>query len=291
MTTIDHDPDVVLAVDGSTEAAPVDERPLASPVPDRKRHERRSAILVKALQAAILGGALGLWEIAATHGWIDLRFTSRPSDIWDAAFEFYDSGRFAVSTIATVKAVTLAFVIGTVSGTVVGFFLGLRPLADRVLGPFLVPLNSVPRLALAPMFILWFGLTMSAKVWLAVSIVFFVLVVNSRAAVKGIDSDLLIMGRVVGFTRRQLLAKIVWPGSVPAVFAGVRLAITYALLGVIGSEMIASRDGLGQDVMFFANTLNTAGMFAVILELVLLSTVISITFERLERVLLRWQQP
>jgi NitT/TauT family transport system permease protein len=170
-----------------------------------------------------------------------------------------------------------------------GFILGMSQNIDRVIGPFLVPINSVPRIALAPLFILWFGLTTSAKVWLAVSIVFFILAFNARASVKSVEPDLLVMGRVLGLRRRQMLTKVIFPSSVPALFAGVRLAITYSLLGVIGSEMIGAKDGLGQDIAVFSSTFNTASMFAVLIELAILATLVNLVFEQIERRLLRWQ--
>jgi NitT/TauT family transport system permease protein len=247
------------------------------------------ATTVRLAQLLLLLAVLGAWQLFADQGWVNLSFSSRPSDVWNALVAFYRSGRMVNSTVATAKAVGVAFLIGTAAGTVFGFTLGMNRSLDRVVGPFLVPLNSIPRIALAPLFILWFGLTTTAKVWLAVSIVFFVLTVNARASVKSVDPDLVTMGRIIGLSRRAALAKIVWPSAVPAIFAGVRLAITYSLLGVVGSEMIAAKNGLGQDIVYFSSTFNTAGMFAVLVELAVLATVVNIGFERLERRLLRWQ--
>jgi NitT/TauT family transport system permease protein len=244
---------------------------------------------IRILTLAVLVIVLGAWELAASNGWVDKVFTSRPSEIWGASFRFYQSSRFVESTTATLEAVAIAFLVGTISGSVVGFILGMSRFLDGVFGPFLVPLNSIPRIALAPLFILWFGLTTNAKVWLAVSLVFFVLTVNARAAVKSVDPDLMVMGRVIGFKRRDMLLKIVAPSAVPAIFAGIRLSITYSLLGVIGSEMIAAKDGLGQDIVYYSSTFDIATMFAILLELIVVATFINVAAERLEHWLLRWQ--
>jgi NitT/TauT family transport system permease protein len=246
---------------------------------------------VLAAQLVVLVIILGGWQLAATQGWLNETFSSKPSAVWSALFAYYHSGRMVSSTASTMEAVAIAFVIGTVAGTAFGFILGMNRFLDRVIGPLLVPINSVPRIALAPLFILWFGLTTSAKVWLAVSIVFFILVLNARAAVKSVDPDLITMGRVIGLGRAEMVRKIIFPSSVPAVFAGIRLAITYSLLGVVGSEIIASRNGLGQDIIYYSNSFNIAGMFAVLLELAVIATLINLVCEYIERRLLKWQRP
>jgi NitT/TauT family transport system permease protein len=158
-----------------------------------------------------------------------------------------------------------------------------------VLDVFIVPLNSMPRIALAPLFVIWFGITTTAKVALAVTIVFFVLLINAKAAVKSLDRDIVLMARVTGYRGWPMILKVVLPASVPAVFAGLRLCITYALLGVVASEMIAARSGIGLDVVQFTNTFNVAGLFAVLIELALLATLVDTLFGFAERWLLRWQ--
>jgi NitT/TauT family transport system permease protein len=255
----------------------------------RRRHLWVSEMTMRGLQIALLACVFTLWETAANHGWVRESFSSKPSEIWDAFWRFQQSGQMWDSTVATMKAVILAFVIGTVTGTVVGFVLGMSRFLDRLLGPFLVPLNSIPRLALAPLFILWFGLTMEAKVWLAVSIVFFILVLNARAAVKSVQEDLLVMGRVFGLGRIRMVTSVIFPSAVPAIFAGVRLAVTYSLLGVVGSEMIGARDGLGQNIVSFSGRFDVASTFAVLALLAMLATAVNVIFELIERRLLRWQ--
>ena len=230
-----------------------------------------------------------LWEFAAAQEWIEPSFPSRPSDVWTALIDFAVSGRLWTQTLATMQAVVISFIIGTVLGTALGFAIGVFPGLDRWIGALLVPLNSIPRIALAPLFILWFGLTMTSKVMLAVSIVFFMLLFNARAAVKSVDTDHMVLSRVLGLSKAAVLAKVVFPSAVPSIFAGVRLAITYSLLGVITSEMIAAQDGLGQDIVYFSSRLQIGGVWAVLLVLAILATLINVGFDALESRLLRWQ--
>lgn len=242
-------------------------------------------------QVIIVAVVLSTWQVAADLGWMNAGFTSDPKAIGAALSEYYSSGRIWAPTASTLEAAAIGFVIGSTAGAACGYLLGLNPRIDRVFGPLMVPLNSVPRIALAPIFILWFGLSMTSKVILAVSFVFFVLAFNARAAVKDVDPELLTMAKVIGYNRRQVTFKIVFPSSVPAVFAGLRLAITYSLLGVVASEMIAAKEGLGQEIVYFSSTFEIASVFAILVELAVIATVINWVAERIERNLLRWQEP
>lgn len=278
-TTADREAETPLEADG-LDGAPT----------SRTRRLVVSALTGWVATIAVAAAFIALWEFAATKGWVDANFTGQPTLVWEALKEFYESGRLFDQTIATLQATLIAFVIGVVGGTACGLLLGVYPGVDRVLGPLLVPLNSVPRIALAPLFILWFGLSMTAKVVLAVSIVFFIVLFNARAAVKSVEPDLMTMARVTGFSRLKIVQKVILPSAVPSLFAGVRLAITYALLGVIASEMIAARDGLGQDIVYYSGRLQVNGVWATLLVLAVIATLINVLFEQLERWLLRWQE-
>jgi NitT/TauT family transport system permease protein len=240
-------------------------------------------------QIVLVVAVLGVWELAASQAWVDPTLYGQPSQIWHALLDYYGNGDGWAQTAATAKAVGVALLIGVPAGIACGLLLASVRWLDDVVGGFLVPLNSMPRIALVPLFIIWFGLTLTTKVAVAVSIIFFMVLFNARAGVKGIDPDLLKLGRQLGLSRRQSMLKIVLPGSVPTIFAGVRLAVTYAILGVIASEMVAARDGLGLDVVRFSQTLQINGVCAIILVLAVAGALIGIALARTERWLLRWQ--
>lgn len=232
---------------------------------------------------------MGCWQLFADLGLVDKAFSSSPSQVWEALQSYFNSGQMATATASTLSATAIAFLVGTVLGTMFGFLLGLSQYLDKVLGPFIVPLNSIPRIALAPLFIVWFGLTQLSKIALAVTIVFFILAINARAAVRQLDPDIAMLARVAGVGRVGYLFKILLPSSIPALFAGIRLAITYSLLGVVASEMIAARAGLGQNIVVDSSTFHIAGVFAILLELALIASAINVLFNAAERILLRWQ--
>ncbi|KAA9160923.1 ABC transporter permease [Amycolatopsis acidicola] len=254
-----------------------------------RRRAAESRPLVLTTQVVLLVGFLALWEAAARNGWVNPMFVSSPSGIWEALVDYLSSDELASSLGSTTLAVAESFVIGSVLGIAFGLVLGWSPFLDKVVSPFLVPVNTVPRIALAPLFVAWFGLTNTSKVVLGVSIVFFILVENARSAVKGLEQDQLTMARVIGLRGGKMLAKVVLPSAIPTIFAGLRLGITYAILGVIGSEMIAAKEGLGQDIVRYSTEFQIGSVFAVLILLVVLATLVSWVFGRIERYLLRWQ--
>jgi NitT/TauT family transport system permease protein len=256
----------------------------------KRRRNRRRTVGIWTGRLLLLIVPLAIWEIAAQQGTIDTTFFGSPFGTWNALWEYLPSAQAASSLQATAIAVLLTFVIGSVMGTLFGLILGLSTTVNSLIDPFLGPINSLPRIALAPLFIAWFGLTINAKVFLGVSIVFFLLAENARSAVRSVDSDLMTMGRVVGLTPPALLVKVVLPSAVPTMFAGLRLSFTYSVLGVIASEMIAATNGLGQDIVLYSTSYRIDTVFAILLIILGIATVVNLLFARTERRLLRWQE-
>jgi NitT/TauT family transport system permease protein len=254
-----------------------------------RRHHARSLFIWSA-RLSLLVGFLALWEVAARREWVDPILFGQPTGIWTALGEYLTSERALDSLNATGVAIAISFVIGSVAGTLAGLVLGLSRTVDDIVGPFMAPINSVPRIALAPLFIAWFGLTMTSKIVLAVSIVFFILAENARSAVRSLDADLLTMSKVVGLKRWSLLWKVVLPSAVPTMFAGLRLTFTYSLLGVVASEMIAATSGIGQDIVLFSSSYQINTVFAILLELMVIAVIVNALFAIAERRLLRWQE-
>ncbi len=259
---------------------------------DRRRsgNAPRSRVVIYVGRLLLLVVFIGLWEIASRAGWIDVALFGRPSGVVSAMKDYLPSDRAIESAKATGEAVLLSFVIGSLSGTIMGLLLGIYPTFDAIVGPFMAPINSVPRIALVPLFLAWFGLTIQAKVVLAVSIVFFILAENARSAVQSVEPDLMTMARVVGLRQLPVLIKVVLPSAVPTMFAGLRLAFTYSLLGVIASEMIAATNGMGQDIVFFSSAYQINTTFAILVELMIAAMLVNLVFSASERRLLRWQR-
>lgn len=244
---------------------------------------------VFATQVTLFAAILIGWDALGRFGFVDKTLISGPLEVLEHLRALYESGTLFSQITATMYAVALSLLIGVPVGGIAGLVLGSSRFIDRVSEPFLVPLNSLPRIALAPLFIVWFGLTVNAKAAVGVTLVVFIMLFNTRAGVKETSRDLLVLADSLGMSTYERYRKIVLPGSVPVVVAGIRLSLTYALLGVIASEMIGSRDGLGTDIVRYSNTLQVGGVFAILVILAIISFALDRLLGVLERRALRWQ--
>jgi NitT/TauT family transport system permease protein len=183
----------------------------------------------------------------------------------------------------------IAFVISSVLGIATGLLLSRSPFWDEVLAPLVVMLNSLPRVALAPLIILWFGVGISAKVVTAFTLVYFILLVNTLAGAKNVDYDILTIARLMGANNRTILWKVTLPSAAPWIFAGLSLGMTYSLLGVIVAEILASNQGLGYLIASAAGNFNTAAVFAGLIVLALVSWSLSWVMRQVEARTLRWK--
>ena len=262
---------------------------VAAPPEPRVARVMRSWPVVNLLRLGLVAVVLGIWQLLVDADVLDANLYGSPAGVWEALGDYVTTDSTWTNTWATMQAVAVSFVIGSALGVAAGLLIGASSYGDRVVAPLLVPINSIPRIALAPLFIAWFGLTMTSKVVLASSIIFFILVENSRGAIRALEPDIATMARVFGLKRIAFVVKIVLPSAVPALFAGLRLAVTYSLLGVIASEMIAARDGLGQLIVSYSSQLRIDYVWAALLELIVIATLIAFVFAAAERRLLRWQ--
>jgi NitT/TauT family transport system permease protein len=251
-----------------------------------RRRRQRYFALVRVGQIALFVAFLGLWQLASQQNWVDNLFFSRPDEIWKIFATNWS--RFAQNASATFQAVVVGFVVASLTGILAGLALAHFRTLDRILDPWLTALNSLPRIALVPLFLLWFGISFQAKVWQASSLVFFILLINTRAGVATVDPDLVLQGKLLHGSPRQIYLHIVVPGALPAIFSGLRLGVAYALLGVIASEMVASREGLGQQITAYGQTLQSAGVFATLAVLAIISAVLTTAVKIAESRLLAW---
>lgn len=248
---------------------------------------RRSGLLVRVLQVSSFLVVLLLWQLAVDSGLGKELFFSKPTlvatfvgDNWDLLVD---------NTVVTMRATAVGFLVGSLSGIAVALLMARFVMLDRVLQPWISVLMSLPRIALAPLFLLWFGITETSKVALAVSLVFFMVLVSTLAGMRTLDPDLRALAKAFHASELQTFTKIVLPAAVPGIFAGLRLGVVTAILGVVSSEMVASSSGLGQQIVLYGQNLNSAGVFAVLLFLAVITTGLNALVGGLERWLLRWQ--
>jgi NitT/TauT family transport system permease protein len=183
----------------------------------------------------------------------------------------------------------MGFVIGSVGGAILGVWLGVSPFASRLLNPYLNALNALPKVALAPLFVLWFGLGIESKIALAAVLVLFLVFLNTFAGVREVDQDLIDGARMMRATRTQVIFKVIIPSAMSWVFAGLKIAMPYALIGAVLGEMIAANRGLGYLVQFSGAQFDSAGVFAVLFVIALLAVALNFLVEIVQHRMERWR--
>lgn len=243
-----------------------------------------------AARLAFLAVFFFLWEKAADTKFIDPILIGKPTGIvnylWQEIFVTQSLlGDFYWSMGGTV----LAFVFGSVAGILVGMLFITRPTIEAIFGPILTALNAMPRIALAPLFILWFGLGLGSKIAVGCSLTFFIVLSATVAGIRGVSQDHVTLCRTLGAGAATTFFQVTLPGAVPVIFSGLRLGLIYALLGVVGTEIIASEKGLGQSLAYLGSTFDINGVMALLLVLALLGVAIVRFMTWIEKRLLHWQ--
>jgi NitT/TauT family transport system permease protein len=242
-------------------------------------------------QLAVIVALILAWQVAV---WLELYkpiVLSSPSAVWSALKDLVASGLLLENLWVTLQAALIALVLSVAVGVPVGISLALLPRTERIMSPLLNGLNASPRIAFAPLFIIVFGLSQNAKIALAFSLGVFLLVASTRAGVHSADHDVLTLLRGMGANKREVFAKILFPSALPSIFAGTRLGLIYCLLGVVGSELIAAKAGVGQLIAQYSATFQLDRVYAVIICLIVVAALLNGATEALERRVMRWRPP
>ncbi len=252
------------------------------------QHPQTGAIAI--MRIAVTVGVFLLWEWASRTGWIDAALVGRPSGIFQSLVKgLFKEGDVWKELGWTLSATFFAFFLGSLAALLVGMLFVLLPTLEKVLDPLLAALNAMPRIALAPLLIVWFGLGMGSKIAIGFSLTFFIVLQAAVAGGRGINQDHVTLARTLGLSPTRLFWKVTMPGAVPVMFAGLRLGLVAALLGVVGGEIIASERGLGQKVSYLAAAFDMNGVWSLLFVLALVGVLLAWALDRLEARLLRWQ--
>ncbi|NLJ73163.1 MAG: ABC transporter permease [Syntrophomonadaceae bacterium] len=222
-------------------------------------------------------------------GRIDPFFFSRPSAIIVDFVVLFSSKEIFPHLGVTLYATLMGLFLGSSSGLVLAFILGRFQFLERVLDPIIFGLYGIPKLALGPLFILWFGLGIESKIFLSFIWVFFVMYFNAYGGFKDVDYRLVNSVRLMGANEFQVITKVVFPSSLPWILTGLKSGVGVALLGTIVGEYIGSSVGLGNMVMYAGNMFNTTRVFSSILAMTLIMIFLNEIVEFLEKRLLRWR--
>jgi NitT/TauT family transport system permease protein len=195
------------------------------------------------------------------------------SMVYDEFFRMLHVNHLMTHTAITATEVLAGFVIGSLLGAFIGYVLGMSPTAEFALSPYILALQIAPKVAFAPLFIMWMGFTVYPKILVAILIVFFPIMVNVLSAIRTVDPDLINLARAFKATRAQIFWKIEFPASMPPLFAGLRIGSTLAVVGVVVGELVGGNMGLGYLLSFGEGEANTPMVFVTILMLTLVGAV------------------
>jgi NitT/TauT family transport system permease protein len=250
---------------------------------------RRERMIVLAWRAGITVVGLALWELVSGR-LIKPFWISSPSAIGAQLWDWCVTGELWLHVQITLTETLMGFVFGAVSGVAVGLALGLNKRLAAVLDPFIIAFNSLPKIALAPLFILWFGVGLLSKVVLATFVVFFLVFYSTYAGTLAVEQELVDVLRLMGASRWQIVRKVILPSVLLWIFTGMKISVPYALIGAVVGEMMASNKGLGYLIQAAAGQYDTDGVFAALFVLMVIATGLHALLKLSERLMLRWKE-
>ncbi|NIF86638.1 ABC transporter permease [Comamonas sp. Tr-654] len=239
------------------------------------------------LSASLLIAVIAMWEMAARQLGLSALVLPAPSAVALSLWSGLASGYFWPHLWATLQALLLGLLIGSAVGLLAGMALAESELLERVLKPYVVVSQVVPKLALAPLFVLWFGFGMLPTVLITALICFFPLMENTLTGLRQVDAQRLQLFRMLGATRLQTLLRLKLPTGLPAILAGLRVAVVLALVGAVVAEFMGASKGLGAVVIAAQGMMDTTLMFAALVLIAAMGLLLYQACLVLERYLLR----
>jgi len=238
----------------------------------------------------LVGAAILIFWQWAAGTLIRETFLAKPTSIMWRLSELFATGEIWVHIRVTLTEVIIGFLMGSVLGLAVGLVLGSSRFLSIVFEPYVMAFYGIPRIALAPIFIIVLGIGIWSKVAVVFIQVFFMLFINAYAGVREINQEYVQLARIMGANKRLILRKIVIPSTMPFIMLGLRSAVPYAVIGAVVGEFIAASKGLGYFINYAGSTFDSAGAFAGIFILLAFIMVANGLMQRLERAVIRWRR-
>lgn len=254
-----------------------------------ERAETRKRWGIRIGQVLIGVVILGVWQFASGR-LIDDFFISSPIAVAAKLWLWSRNGTLINAFSYTMQAMVLGFIIGSLSGFAIGFLLGRSDTAAKLFDPYITAIYCLPKIALAPLLIMWFGIGLESKVAMAALIVFFLVFLNTFAGVRDVSSIHINAARIMGANSWQLLRYVIFPSAAAWVLTGLKVSVPYALIGAVVGELISSNRGIGFLIGQASGLFDTAGVFAGLVVLAVTGIVLNSALKALETHLLRWRE-
>jgi ABC-type nitrate/sulfonate/bicarbonate transport system permease component len=260
-----------------------------SPESGLTKLRHRFSPLLQLERLAVIAVVILIWNLAVKEQWVNHIYAATARQTFDQLITLLGEGSFWSNVAVTLREALEGWAIGASCGLIAGLMLGRWLHAHRLFGPFLTFFNAIPKIALAPLFILWFGVGESSKVVTATLAVFFIIQVPTTAAVALLDPDLELVATTMGANELQRFLHVYLPGVLAAVFGALRLGAVISLLTVVFTEFLAAEKGLGQALITSTNNFDIPTAFAIMFVLAALALAINGAIGMLERRFMRWK--
>jgi NitT/TauT family transport system permease protein len=252
----------------------------------RARRQYRRTVIVGRIALVVL--VIAVWHFGSGR-LFDPFFVGNPLGVAKVLLDDLRDPRFWNDVRVTVTEMTLGYVFGGLGGIALGVLFARWRLAADIFDPFFTGLNSLPRIALAPLLVIWFGIDMASKVVLAATLVFFLTFFTTLSGIRNVDPALVDVARLVGASERQIFRYVMLPGAAAWIINGLKMSLPYALIGVIVGEFLIASSGLGYRLNSYSTSYNTNGTFAMLLVMMALMMGLNALMGPAERYVLRWK--
>jgi len=231
-----------------------------------------------------------LWEYGVR--WFDVPafVLPPPSAIWDSLLTQLQTPRFWENLWVTSQAIIAGYLLGVLSAFVIGVSVVQSRIVEKTVFPYVVAFQTVPKIALAPLFVIWFGFGITSKILIAALVSFFPMLINVIEGLRSADQDQIELMRSLDASKRQIFFKVKLPNSMPFVFAGLDIGIVFAIIGAVVGEWVGARAGLGYQLLQFIYDFNIAGLFAILIVLAVMGLMAHWTIRFLQRRFAGWTE-
>lgn len=233
---------------------------------------------------------IGLWQAYVSISHVPEHTLPSPYLFATEFMKYLTTGNIGVHIWATLYEIFVGFVIGCLGGLIFGYILAKSPLLERLFTPYILLAQTAPKISLAPLFLLWFGLGASSKIALVILVVFFPIMVNMVVGIRSVEKNMQDLLHILKANRWQRFISVEIPFSLPAIMSGVKVSTTYAITGAVIGEMIGAKEGLGYMVILGSETYNINLILTAVLLLSAMGLIFYLLSEFVEKKLLHWHE-
>lgn len=272
------------------QTAEVSERKVATVKAARSKRRSKQFLFTNTARAGMILLIMLLWQGAVQLQLINPFLMGSPVGIYEEFVRLIQSGQLFTDALATINATILGFLMGSLLGSFIGLLLWYSGKLANIIDPFVVALNGLPKIALAPMIIIWFGSGIFSKIALAFIATFIVALLSAYQGTHQVDKSQVNLLESFGAKNSQIFRKVVIPSSLPWIISAFRLNIGFALIAVVGGEFISSDKGLGRMVFVAGNLFNLNVVWVGVIMLMVVAILLYVAVSKMEKKLLPWEE-